>query len=549
MQPLLLKSKLSRHFQLIKTLQARDGQKNDVSVISKNTKSGKNGTWYSKFLSHPDYIAISLFSGEITRLLGNTATTAYPKIRVLARTNSTTGEGRLAISSKEIAGFSEVTIGTIKAYEANPSNYKGFGIAVTLAYILGEADAKLGNFALATGNQFYKTDFDFSMPTAHDRISMQQTLKTTFEKLERVCSEDIEALPLLSPNGFQPYNWLDIIIENKHIYHPVIQDLEKRLATVGNNPDFRREVNRTLLKFILLPKELLYSFLNLYLANSLPPDKCNIVEIEKLIAKYKSVSVYSEQAYTQKEMTLRILNSLKFLDERQNKIKAAALGSKKFIAYLKNPASAIDLADIKTEILSMQAMQKESIVSAERKEVINYQLQANYDAILKQVTPQEEPLPEKHVKALEISPKPQEKSLSTKSGEALVQPPKPQEQLEIEKPRALVQLLQTQSQIHLQAQQSHITELKQRLQTHIAELKQRSHFAKLFNSPIKEVNVATILLCNLEKLIKKTKLPEEIFSKENLKILEQGKLGKIYFNLGLKEKTETEKLGTLRILS
>lgn len=126
--------------------------------------------------------------------------------------------------------------------------YYGFGEVLVIAMLVNETDLKEGNLCLNDKNQVIKLDGDccFAKLAGWDRYK---------DKTHDITADDIRELPYIV-NYFSNH-WLDLVVDSQKSATQII--IDKEMVTLKS---FRAEVNRAILKTLILPDRLFLDFIN-----------------------------------------------------------------------------------------------------------------------------------------------------------------------------------------------------------------------------------------------------------------------------------------------
>jgi hypothetical protein len=244
--------------------------------ISRRILQGNPKTWICKEMKNPQSARNELLSQEFFRLI-----ISYQPETLIAQ-NQTTGV--YYILSEEIPGYRNLPKG--EAIHFSNGRYRGLGRVTTVAMFLQEIDLKNGNLGLNNKNQVTKIDGEWCFA------------ESTFPYDYKLTPKAIEHLPY--PTGYYTYNWLDIIQAQTYQAKSNIVDL-----TLSNSPQYRAEVDETLLKICLLPDSYLERFVDEYIPSGAQP----------------------------------YINLMK---KRRDELRASALQNSSFKSYLKTPAAQLE---------------------------------------------------------------------------------------------------------------------------------------------------------------------------------------------------------------
>lgn len=249
------------NFSLLNKVKNDNSFSHDVFLAKKTKKEyrERESLWYIKYLGrNRNEAVLETLAQEFYRLI----LLQQPKTR---RTISKTKTEILVyhVLSKKISDFDEQFFLHPESNELILSN-KITGLAATqvLALLLNEVDFKAGNVGIDPHNKkVIKIDGGFSFITLNSRF------KNLYEgKNLDITQADLEALPNLV--NYEACNWL----------HQIQWDLDKKCAIkiapteldkkINQNPNFKNEVYRTILRIISLPNLLIQFFTQSYITNS-----------------------------------------------------------------------------------------------------------------------------------------------------------------------------------------------------------------------------------------------------------------------------------------
>ncbi|HTM63371.1 MAG TPA: hypothetical protein VL360_02575 [Gammaproteobacteria bacterium] len=187
--------------------------------------------------------ALEVIAQELFRLLLST----HPKARLVD-----TGDDQSYVTSRQVDGFKDIHLFDFVSLKDSiaAGEYKGLGEILVISIWLDEIDLKPDTLGLDGQGNFIKIDGERC-------FAALQKLKGTRDEYD-LSQISFSQLPYLS--GKFAYNWLDLIIYGR------INDKEAAIVNdeLLNNSSFRREVNRALMKIIVLPDDLLLKFVYSY---------------------------------------------------------------------------------------------------------------------------------------------------------------------------------------------------------------------------------------------------------------------------------------------
>jgi hypothetical protein len=132
---------------------------------------------------------------------------------------------------------------------------KGYGKVSVASLFLNETDAKPGNMLVDTQGNLLKIDGDWCFSRLRD---------SRFQDTSAITGEDIGRLPVVL--DYEPYNWIDLYregtVSSKYLLDPETTIISRDL---GKSPSFRQEVNEALLNILIMPRELLKTFVKSYI--------------------------------------------------------------------------------------------------------------------------------------------------------------------------------------------------------------------------------------------------------------------------------------------
>ena len=135
--------------------------------------------------------------------------------------------------------------------------YVGLGEIMVVSILLQEIDLKNSNIGLS-GHRVVKIDGDWCFAGVH-------TPKYFGSRSCRITPGLLTKLPELT--DFYAYNWLDLVKEEIKDKNSIIFDAK----ALAKSPCFREEVNRTILKILLLPEVCFEKMVDAYLPSGAAP--------------------------------------------------------------------------------------------------------------------------------------------------------------------------------------------------------------------------------------------------------------------------------------
>lgn len=202
--------------------------------------------------------------------------------------------------------------------------YTGFGRVSVLAMFICESDFKVGNIYLDKANRFIKIDGDWCFAPMREKEMTPAGMppKLPLQRFN-ITAENIERLP--SSGTYGAGNWLDERVGLE-------MNAEDKIFLLDNDipfdPRVREEINETLLKILLAPRELLSDMVALHFPLE------DVAEQQKEFdAKELSMDDLFSQSPVDK-LQAEIDGIIELLDNRLNQFRQAALNNPDFIAYL-----------------------------------------------------------------------------------------------------------------------------------------------------------------------------------------------------------------------
>lgn len=277
-------------------------------------KIKNQSSWVKKYLELDASIAIEeTVAQEFFRLI----CPFYPKTRWGEK------DGVYFVLSKEILGFKPNFFLSPEGKETIINKKpKGLAAAQVISLLLSEVDFKEANVGIDQEGRVIKIDGGLCFAVkkeGYEDLFIKEDLNIT--------QEDIEALPAL--RSYQPVNWLDLFI-----YHEKkVLNQRGKEETVGKvlfNSDsnlmklssdslafYREELNQTILRICLLPKELIEYFTQSYVPNKKMADNlANIIFVRKNQLEAESNKIKSFQDYkSSNEAKKDILDFVKNLEQ------------------------------------------------------------------------------------------------------------------------------------------------------------------------------------------------------------------------------------------
>ena len=180
------------------------------------------------------------------------------------------------VVSKEVPGFNclEDLSGHAINKNIKSGKYYGLGEVMLVALLVNETDLKKGNVCLNDKNQFIKIDGDccFSKLGGYYK-----------DKNQNITASDIQNLPLIK--DYHANHWLDWLKYGDNTDEHIILDRE-----ISALPHFRAEVNRAMLKALILPDKLMHDFVSSY-APTVKETNIHVSEIMKRCAQLKRAAL------------------------------------------------------------------------------------------------------------------------------------------------------------------------------------------------------------------------------------------------------------------
>jgi len=178
---------------------------------------------------------------------------SHPKTRLVLDTENDIHY----IMSKHVPGYRALdTVNKDELREGIKNGmFTGLGDVLVIALLLNEIDLKFGNLCLNEHNQIIKIDGD----RCFARINGFKN------KNYYITEADIVSLPFIY--DYFAYNWLDLILHEPvglHKQKAIRSEPRSIDVEISSHPRFRAEVNRALLKVILLPDDLIGDFIASY---------------------------------------------------------------------------------------------------------------------------------------------------------------------------------------------------------------------------------------------------------------------------------------------
>lgn len=164
------------------------------------------------------------------------------------------------VISKEVPGYRPLSDCSSKELieKVNSGEYVGIGEILVIALLVDEYDLKFGNMCLDENNKIVKLDGDLAFSTLQAE-----------EETEIVTEEDISHLPCL--RNHKAGNWLDYYQVHTQGDDEYIQKNED--APVANayakSEVVRDEINRALMKVLLMPQNVIKEFIESYVDHSM----------------------------------------------------------------------------------------------------------------------------------------------------------------------------------------------------------------------------------------------------------------------------------------
>lgn len=236
----------------------------EVTILRKKppelSQKYKNN-WYMKHADEedPHFSLHEVIAQEFIRLI----LPAHPKTRLIIDEY-----GNCCVISKEVPGYHDLYKIPQEILKKNIHTgvYTGIGEIVVMALVVNEIDLKWPNLCLNNKNQILKLDGDRCFVRLDSFFAKEANYDIT--------SDEIAALP--SINKYSAYHWMDMVADEKRRKSEIFD------KDFDQSPQFRDEVNRTILKVCVLPENLLKEFVSHYLPDD---EKNKKLLTEELIAR------------------------------------------------------------------------------------------------------------------------------------------------------------------------------------------------------------------------------------------------------------------------
>ena len=244
-------------------------QRNFRHAISKIKKKPKAGTpnqrnkkiWFLKHEPHLANSLIEIVTQEFFRLI----LPSQPKTRLVVDD----GDKVIGTVSELMAGFTdyhllEENLKLVSQYKEKViQGYKdevmrgdsGIGELLITAMRVRERDLKDENLGHTPNGKWIKIDGDLGFAPLRATLGVPQDI---FVGKYAITVDDI--VDPFYPKNYLPYQWLDFLDKGKPMQKPALI-FSKELAS---SPAVRREINRGILKNILLPDTLIVAFVKCY---------------------------------------------------------------------------------------------------------------------------------------------------------------------------------------------------------------------------------------------------------------------------------------------
>jgi hypothetical protein len=244
--------KFFENFQVLKRLRHEDTKTNYKSTLYQAAKKNDlidskriEHLWYLKKLDNQDEInsLLEVVAQEFFRLI----LPRQPKTRIVINAD----KNEYFVTSREVTDFRAFENFDPKELNSKilSREFYGLGEIVILSLLLNENDLNGSNIGVDNSGGIIKIDGGWCFT----RLSEDPN----FENKNYVITEkDLELLPFVL--DYEPYNWLDIV-KGEVRYASLI--ISKELSS---NVEFRREINDTILKIILLPNTMIETFVLAY---------------------------------------------------------------------------------------------------------------------------------------------------------------------------------------------------------------------------------------------------------------------------------------------
>jgi hypothetical protein len=220
-------------------------------------KNGKR--YYAKLCADKTIAMREVIAQEFSRLI----LPYHPKTRLAKKTD----EGQVWVLSEEIEGSVPLERVDPKLLREGllAGTVTGLGNALAVNLAKKETDAKLGNIMVTPKGKIFGIDGDWSFSDLTD--------PTQFDKKLKITEKDIANLPFV--NDYKPYHWLDIIQQGK-INPDYLNTQGEKIFTaeLRDAPQFRQEINETMLKMLILPLSVIQRFVGSYMRD---PDEINLL--------------------------------------------------------------------------------------------------------------------------------------------------------------------------------------------------------------------------------------------------------------------------------
>lgn len=234
---------------------------NKVPANAYNSLPKNEKDWFVKEVDDLELIQREVLAQEFFRFF----IPDHPKTRVIK------DGAKHYVASQGVPGFKPIEKMPRNELRENimNGNFTGLGRICVMAMFMNELDFKLGNIVLKYDDKtktgtFVKLDGDWCYGALR-RPSLDSNAHTITE-------QRISGLPY--SNGYQAHNWLDDRVNGKS---QVAKMLDPAMI---DSPNFRKEVNETLLKILLMPSHQFVKFMQNY-----HPDMVVIADLEPIMVE------------------------------------------------------------------------------------------------------------------------------------------------------------------------------------------------------------------------------------------------------------------------
>jgi hypothetical protein len=320
------------------TLEHADASGDFSHLVLRVNKKGKDDVWFVKWIFAAD-------DSNVNRDVAERETVANEYLRLLMPWQPKTrtlvdNDGEVCVMSKGVKGFIPC--------EDNTYNLKfiaetyvemqlscGAGELLVAAMMADEIDFRFPNMGFDENGHLTKIDGDRCFARFWDKTRTPSV----------ITAKDLNNLPFVT--DYKPSNWFNIILSEKAMPDSEMPSVVFQLV---NNPLFRREINRGILKNLLLDDNLLRHFFGTYVSDPTHSD------------------------------ALR-----KDIIDRRDQLQTAALQNVSFQTYLQSPDAADDLQQFKKQLGEFKTTGKKFLLTETNKAEFTQTIDSKFENLVKDI--------------------------------------------------------------------------------------------------------------------------------------------------------------------